>query len=260
VTSAPRTLAVLSGYAVEGGLDGPYQPATAFSPRIALGHVAAPGEALDLWAHYETLLDAAADAGLAGLRLDVSWARLEPRRGERDEGALARYASVVHHARARGLWVTLGLVDAAWPAWLGLEAWLMPWVAPVVVDYAAWVLSAVTPDAVVLFVDPATYVDSYRHENLVAPWRRRADADAADVAQNLRRWRDAARERVADVPWVTSWANVFGEDDAPSDVDEIHVHALVGGRGPLASRDGMFETSAGEWRVATPALVARCSR
>ena len=60
-----------------------------------------------------------------------------------DEQALERYAQVATYAASLGLGVTGVVVDAAWPAWLGLEAWLLPWVVPHVIAQARRVVSAI---------------------------------------------------------------------------------------------------------------------
>ena len=98
----------------------------------SLGRHDGPGEALDLWHHYEDVLDVVPNLGIDGIRLTLEWARLEPRPGEVNEAAYERYKEVIAHAHAQQLHVTVVLIDAAWPSWLGLEAWLLPWVVPYV--------------------------------------------------------------------------------------------------------------------------------
>ena len=71
VEGRARRYVTLEGYAVEGGLDGPYQPATCYRPTIALGRHAGPGDAEDLWSEYEEVLDLAATLGVDGVRLSV---------------------------------------------------------------------------------------------------------------------------------------------------------------------------------------------
>ena len=112
----PRRYVTLEGYAVEGGFDGPYQPSTCFRPTIALGRHPGPGEADGVWDAYERLLDLVPTMGFDGVRLSVEWARIEPRRDQVDESALARYAHVANYAQGLGLGVTVVIVDTAWPA------------------------------------------------------------------------------------------------------------------------------------------------
>ncbi len=75
----------LEGYAVEGGFDGPGEPATCYSPTIALKRQVGPGGADDLWREYETVLDFVPEMGFDGVRLTIEWARIEPRAGEVDD-------------------------------------------------------------------------------------------------------------------------------------------------------------------------------
>ncbi|HEV2426880.1 MAG TPA: hypothetical protein VGS61_01535, partial [Acidimicrobiales bacterium] len=154
-----RVLATLEGYSVEGGLDVAGGPATCFAPTIALGRHPGPGDAAGLWRGYEEVVDAAAGHGVTGIALGVEWARVEPHRGAVDAAALARYAAVAERARSLGVDVTVTLVDAAWPAWLGLEAWLLPWVVPHYLEHAARVAAALPGARLVAFADPRGLVD-----------------------------------------------------------------------------------------------------
>ena len=122
VSTRPRTLVTLEGYAVEGGYDVAGGPATCYAPRIALGRQLGPGASDELWRDYEAVFDLAASVGLEGLRVTLEWARLEPRRGYLDDEAARRYEAMLAHARARGLWVTVVLVDAVWPAWASIAS------------------------------------------------------------------------------------------------------------------------------------------
>ena len=114
------TVASVCAYAVEGGLDGRYQPATVFNAPIALARVTGPGDALFLWRDYEVLLEAAAEHGVRQLRLELSWARLEPHRAQLDDAAFTRYRHVLEAARSLGMKTEIAACDGAWPAWLGM--------------------------------------------------------------------------------------------------------------------------------------------
>jgi hypothetical protein len=248
VPTRPRVLASLSAYACEGGLDGRHQPSTCYSPTIALGRHRGPGPADGLWADYEVVLALAHDLGVTGVCLEVSWARLEPRRGRRDESALERYREVISAARRRGLFVGVAAIDAAWPAWLGQEAWLMPWVAPVAVEYARWLAGALAADSMSVFAARGAMTRGFVEASAGPPWRRGAHADAADAERNL----DAIEARVragSPAPWVSS--TVLDLDDvsvAPTlDVDEVHVRSLVRGSGPLASAGGLLARRGDRW-------------
>lgn len=246
-----RILVSLSAYASEGGLDGRYQPATCYSPVIALGRHRGPGAAEGLWTDYESVLDLASEMGLTGVCLEVSWARLEPRRGRRDESALARYAQVVTYAKRCGLVVSVAAIDAAWPAWLGQEAWLMPWVIPVAVEHVTWLASSLEPDGWCVFASPDTLIRGFLSEWAGPPWRRHARDDAHRVARNLETI-DRAVRRASRATFATS-VNVELDEVTTArtwDVDEVHVRSLVRGTGPLATARGLVARRGSEW-VAT---------
>ena len=244
----PRVLATLSAYACEGGFDGRYQPATCFSPTIALGRHPGPGSGEGLWENYERVLDLAAEMGLVGVSFEVSWARLEPHRGRRDGAALARYAEVVTYAQRQGLFVNVAAIDAAWPAWLGQEAWLMPWVMPVAVDYVSWVSSSLGADSWSVFAAREDLTRGFLDERAGPPWRRGAHADALSAATNLRTIEAGVRS-VGGATFVTS--AVLDLDDVGDyqdyDVDEVHVRSLVRGAGPLTSPRALLARHGEQW-------------
>lgn len=261
MSTTPRTLVTLSAYASEGGLDGRYQPATCFSPTIALGRHRGPGTADGLWESYETVIDLAADMSLTGICFEVSWARLEPRRDRRDAVALARYAEVFAHARRRGLFVSVAAIDAAWPAWLGQEAWLMPWVMPAAVDFVTWLASSLEADSWHVFSARERLTRGFVDRGSGPPWRRGADADARSAETNL----DAidAAVRSAGVATFTRSVNIDLDDVTEAgglDVDEVHVRSLVRGAGPLASARGLLARQADTWVKVDAAVAPRLTR
>jgi len=256
VSTSPRVLLSLGGYACEGGLDGRYQPATCYSPTIALGRHPGPGGAEGLWEDYEVVLDLAGEMALSGVCLEVSWARLEPHRGQRDEAALARYAEVVAHARRLGLWVSVAAIDAAWPAWLGLEAWLMPWVTPVAINYVSWLTSSLDADAFSVYASRALLTRGFLVEDAGPPWRRGARDDAVSAAKNLEFIEEAVRAD-ANVNFVSS-VNLELDDARDMslfDVDEVHLQSLVRGSGPLAGTRGLVALRGDTWVVADVELA-----
>lgn len=250
-------MATLEGYSVEGGLDLPGAPATCFAPTIALGRHAGPGDGAGLWGGYEDVIDAAAGHGVRGVALGVEWARVEPRRGAVDEGALARYALVAERARSLSLDVTAVLVDAAWPSWLGLEAWLLPWVVPYYLEHAARVAAALPDARLVAFADPRGVVERGFVEGTAPPWRRGARQDAARAHDQVARLtallagdpRLGARV-VARVERVDAGAAL-----PAGGADEVHVRSLVRGAGPTAARAGVLERREGRWVVADRARL-----
>ena len=247
MASSPRVLLSLSAYACEGGFDGRHQPATCFSPVIALGRQAGPGDADGLWADYESVLELAAGAGVAGVCLELSWARLEPRRGRRDPSALARYAEVIDFARRRGLFVAVAAIDAAWPAWLGQEAWLMPWVVPVAIEYLSWLSSSLGADSWSIFAQRERLTSGFLDRRSGPPWRSGALEDERSAAHHLEMITQGARE--GSVSWMTAAALELDDvaDASGLCTDEIHVRSLVRGAGPLASARALVARRGAQW-------------
>ena len=258
MSTRPRTLVTLEGYAAEGGYDVAGGPATCYAPTIALGRQLGPGASDELWRDYEAVIDLAASVGLEGLRVTLEWARLEPRRGYLDDEAARRYEAMLAHARARGLWVTVVLVDAVWPAWAGLEAWLLPWVGPVFRAHAVWCLERFVDvvDAVLPFSQPAALVERGFLSAQAPPWRTRAQVDAAQARANLAEL-DTFVRALAPAKMVTTH-RTLELDVEPEHVaaarldeslDELYLRSLVRGAGPTASRAGLFARHEGDWRV-----------
>jgi beta-glucosidase/6-phospho-beta-glucosidase/beta-galactosidase len=251
----PRRYVTLEGYAVEGGFDGPYQPSTCFRPTIALGRHVGPGEADDLWHNYEEVLDLVPTLGFDGVRLNVEWARVEPRRGEVDEPALARYAEVVRHAQSLGLGVTTVIVDAAWPAWLGLEAWLLPWVVPRVLEQTTRVVTSMAPNGVIVFANRDSLVNGFLNSS-APPWRRNARVDADLARAQIESIGSALRDEAAVGPKLISSCASVRVDQPVSEIrgaletecDELYFRSLVRGHGPSASAGLLVKDSDG-WRV-----------
>lgn len=256
-----RTLATLEGYAVEGGYDVATGPMTCFAATSALGRHATPGVAEDLWRDYEAVIDLGATLGLDGVCVNLEWARLAPARDVFDDAAAARYSRALQRARDQGLWVSAVVVDRAWPAWAGQEAWLLPWVEPVFLRHAQRLVEFFFE-----FVDgfvPFRDVEALARRGFVdgnsPPWRRNATADAHVVANNVSRL-EASVRALAPEKMVGSHRSI-DLDVAPEQlvkarrdgtIDELHLRSLVRGVGPGASRAGLLARVAGQWRVNAP--------
>ena len=258
----PRRYVTLEGYAVEGGFDGPYQPSTCFLPTIALGRHVGPGDADDLWHDYERVLDVVPEMGFDGVRLGVEWARVEPRRGRIDDTALARYAEVARYVASLGLGVTVVIVDAAWPAWLGLEAWLLPWVAPLAVEHAKLVVQSVdAASGVVLFANPQRLVDGYLLSS-APPWRRGARVDAEFARAQIDAISATLRADPLVGPKIVGATSEVSAGSDPSefnaafsrDCDELYVRSLVRGHGPTKGV-GLLRKTANGWQLPEAALL-----
>jgi beta-glucosidase/6-phospho-beta-glucosidase/beta-galactosidase len=260
-------LATLDGYAVEGGFDVSGGIATCYSPAIGLGRVHGPGSAAELWEHYEAAIDSVAELGLDGVRLTVEWARVEPRADVVDLLAWQRYQTVVDRAKEKGLVVTAVVVDAVWPAWLGPEAWLLPWVRPAferhVARFAQYLGSHV--EGVVAFSQRDALVDTGYLRGTTPPWRKRERADAQEVRRSLAameamvhsnailgpKVRTNWHEIPAKLP-ASAWPAVVAEAKRAS---EVHIKSLVRGGGPTASTSGLVTIRDGVAQGERPAAL-----
>jgi beta-glucosidase/6-phospho-beta-glucosidase/beta-galactosidase len=250
----------LEGYAVEGGFDRSGGPMTCYAPVIALGRVPGPSATDNLWHDYEHVLNFVPDLGFEGVRLSVEWARVEPRQGQIDADALARYRDVLLHATSLGLAVSVVLVDAAWPSWLGQEAWLLPWVVPHVTAHARRMVATFDDVApgVVVFAQPAALVSRGFLSNEAPPWRRGAHEEASfattQIAEILSTLRDDPIVGPRLVPSSATYELSSGPEELSElrdslDVDELYVRSLLRGTGPSAVDEGLLVQRGGEWHV-----------
>jgi beta-glucosidase/6-phospho-beta-glucosidase/beta-galactosidase len=115
-----------AGFQVEGGFNGPGEPANNWGSWERAGRVEPSGIALDFWGRYEEQLDRAVAAGCDSFRLSVEWARCEPVEGSLDEDALARYLAILEACRDRALEPVVTISHFTHPAWLGEDFWLRP--------------------------------------------------------------------------------------------------------------------------------------
>jgi beta-glucosidase/6-phospho-beta-glucosidase/beta-galactosidase len=259
VSEQPRLLATLEGYAVEGGFDRAHEPSTCYVPTIALGRHEGPGDGEGLWNDYEKVIDQSATLGLDGLRITLEWARIEPRRGVVDPAALDRYKQVARYAQGLGLRVTAALVDAAWPSWLGQEAWLLPWVVPYTLEHARRVVTHLgdAVDRVVVFTNPDDLVTSGYLNETAPPWRRGASDDAASARRQIDEiLRQLLADEVVGAKMVGATATIsldLTSDEcaaaraAARDCEEVYVRTLVRGRGPSAGPPGLLERNGDGW-------------
>ena len=125
-----------SAFQIEGGLNGPGEPANNWAHWEREGRVEPSGIAVDFWNRYEEQLDLAAALGCDTFRLGLEWARIEPEEGQIDETALDRYAQMLDACLERGLEPMVTLHHFTHPAWLGEDFWLS---AESPERFAAWV-------------------------------------------------------------------------------------------------------------------------
>ena len=113
-----------SGFQIEGGFNGPGEPANNWAGWEASGRIEPSGNACDFWLHPGEALDRTASMGCDAFRLSIEWARLEPEEGVFDDTALDRYVSILRDCRERGLEPVVSLHHFTHPGWLGEEFWL----------------------------------------------------------------------------------------------------------------------------------------
>jgi len=136
-----------AGFQVEGGFNGPGQPANNWLAWEQTGRVTPSGDAVGFWDRPEEALDRAAALGCDSFRLSVEWARVMPDCGVVDPDALARYRSIVDACLDRGLAPLVTLHHFTHPAWLGEDLWLRPDAPARFAAYARLVAAELAPAA-----------------------------------------------------------------------------------------------------------------
>ncbi len=175
-----------SGFQVEGGFNGPDEPANNWVAWEQVGRVAPSGDAVGFWDRPEEALDRAAALGCNSFRLGIEWARVFPDHQRTDATALARYTDIVRACRQRGLEPLVTLHHFTHPSWLGEDLWLRPdaprryraWARVVaealapsvrhwvtinevnVLAVSSWVLGTFPPGRSLSFADAASAVDN----------------------------------------------------------------------------------------------------
>ncbi len=141
-----------AGFQVEGGFNGPGQPANNWLAWEQVGRVEPSGPAVGFWDRPEEALDLAAGMGCTSFRLGVEWARVFPDERGVDASALASYVALVRGCVERGLEPLVTLHHFTHPVWLGDDLWLRPdapdryraWVQVAAEALAPWVRLWVT--------------------------------------------------------------------------------------------------------------------
>ncbi|MBV8462529.1 MAG: glycoside hydrolase family 1 protein, partial [Acidimicrobiales bacterium] len=113
-----------AGFQIEGGFNGPGQPANNWLAWEEMGRVEPSGNAVGFWDRPEESLDRAAALGCDSFRMSIEWARVVPTEGPPDKDVLLRYASIAAACRERGLAPLLTLHHFTHPAWFGEDFWL----------------------------------------------------------------------------------------------------------------------------------------
>jgi beta-glucosidase len=104
-----------SSYQFEGDNHNSQWAAWEKAGRINLGYRC--GLACDWWHNAEDDFDRAKEMGINALRLSVEWSRVEPREGEWDREAIARYKQMLRGLRQRGIQPIVTLHHFSHPWW-----------------------------------------------------------------------------------------------------------------------------------------------
>jgi beta-glucosidase len=176
-----------AGFQVEGGFNGPGEPANNWLAWEQTGRVEPSGNAVGFWARPEEALDRAAALGCDSFRLGVEWARVMPDGDQVDRAALARYVSIVQGCVERGMAPLVTLHHFTHPDRLGDDLWLRPdasarfagWARTVVPALAPFVRYWVTLNELNIFA-----VQTYLTGDF-PPGRTAAFGDAAVALDNL---------------------------------------------------------------------------
>jgi beta-glucosidase/6-phospho-beta-glucosidase/beta-galactosidase len=115
-----------AGFQIEGGFNGPGQPANNWLAWEQAGRVEPSGNAVSFWERPEEALDRAAGLGCNSFRLGVEWARVVPDDHHVDPAALIGYRDVVRGCVDRGMEPLVTLHHFTHPSWLGEDFWLRP--------------------------------------------------------------------------------------------------------------------------------------
>jgi len=129
-----------AGFQIEGGYNGPGEPANNWSWWEAEGRIEPSGIALDFWNQYERAIAKAKELGCDAFRLSIEWARCQPREDTTDDAAVDRYNSILDTIHDAGMQPLVTLHHFTHPAWLGVDFWLRP-DSPE--RFKAWVAAAV---------------------------------------------------------------------------------------------------------------------
>jgi len=176
-----------AGFQIEGGFNGPGEPANNWVQWERSARVEPSGIACDFWREPEQALDRAASLGANAFRMSVEWARLEPEEGQFDTTALDRYAEILGMCADRGMAPVVTLHHFTHPWFLGEEFWLTPGSPERFKEHVAKVVHRLGPLCRhwITINEPNILVLAGWIEGATPPGRKVAPADAWVVTDNL---------------------------------------------------------------------------
>ena len=235
----PLSLAILlGGPGVEGGIDGPGEPATTWRTSEGLGRVEPTGFGLGFFQDPVPLIEHAGASGVDEVFLRISWARINPREGVIDTLALDQYGEIIRLLVAQGLKVSLVLSDGTAPNWFGGEGWLLPSSPERFAQYSSAVALALGSDidGVVTFEEPASWALQSWLTGRVPPFRL---FSAADVMAGLDAMLSA--HCLAKRSWSESFPNIAVSYIHSPPVRGLDLEALVLGHSAATPLARMLE-------------------
>ena len=180
VPAVPKTSILLGGRGVDGGVDGPGEPASTWREAVAVAKVIPPGLGLGLASDPRLVVDRIAGLGIDEVLVRCEWARVEPFEGFYDPQELDRLGALVASIKAAGMSVGVILGDGAAPLWLGPEAWLLPSTPDRFARYGASIIEALGGqiDVVVTVEEPGSWCLAAMLFGAAPPFRIGAVRDA----------------------------------------------------------------------------------
>ena len=211
----------------EGGNDGNNWSAWERSGHIRGGDRS--GLACDWWNHAERDFDLAQRMGLNALRLSVEWSRIEPRPGEWDVAAIARYRQMLQGLRERGIEPMVTLHHFTNPLWFEERgAFLAPYAADLFARFAARVVAELGDlcDLWCTVNEPSVYAIMGYLAGIFPPGRQGDQRRAVAVQASMARAHAAAYAAIhraqpdARVGWAQNY-NIFAPANPRSPLDRL---------------------------------------
>ena len=189
-----------AAYQIEGG--GTNTDWWRFEHREGSSAVEPSGDACDSWHRYEEDVELVRSLGLNAYRFSLEWARIEPRPGEIDRGAIEHYRGLIEACRARGIAPVVTLHHFTLPLWVAdaggfecpdIATWMGAYAATVGREFGSSIAMACTinePNVVAAM----GYLASFFPPG-VSDWDR-----YVAVNENLRACHRAMRDALSDAP------------------------------------------------------------
>lgn len=156
----------------------------------------------DFWNTYDEDFKLAQDLGANAFRISIAWERIEPKRGEWDDRALAHYEQMIVAMRKRGLEPVVTLHHFVLPGWLANTGGLLsPDFVPEFADYAEHVVKRLSaaPASVTYWMtlnEPMVLVNAAYMTGEWPPGQVSDPRGAIESAANLARAHIAATARI----------------------------------------------------------------